>query len=80
MRTLAVLGEDEHKKMPRVITRASFTAHGAIRSIMFRDGKGIKKSRISKEIRENFHEIGVFLFVFPFCELFIYKKGVLVAD
>lgn len=48
--------------------------------MMFSDGKGIKKSRNSKEIRENFHEIGVFLFVFPFCELFIYKKGVLVAD
>lgn len=48
--------------------------------MMFDGGKGTKKSRTSKEIREKFHEIGDFLFVFPFCELFIYKKGVSMAD
>jgi len=39
-----------------------------------------QKSRTSKEIREKFHEIGDFLFVFPFCKIFIYKKGVSMAD
>lgn len=42
------------------MTRASFTAHGACRSALFDGGKGTKKSRTSKEIRENFQEIGTF--------------------
>lgn len=53
VRTLAVLGSKNIKKCPSsCYSWASSTAPGASRSILFSDGKGTKKSRTSKEIRE----------------------------